>query len=145
LMSELLDPIIYRTFGILFRKGMLPPPPDAIQDSNMLVEYVSPLAKAQRISEITSLSQGLQIVGGVAQFKPEALDKLNADEIVDEVWDIYGINPTLILDDEQVAGIREQRAKQQQMQQMLGTGQAVANIAKTGSEADSVVKRAGGQ
>ena len=143
LMSELLDPIIYRTFGILFRKGMLPPPPDAIQESNMLVEYVSPLAKAQRITEITSLSQGLQIVGGVAQFKPEALDKLNGDEIVDEVWDIYGINPRLILDDEQVMAIREQRAKQQQMQQMLAGGQAVADIAKTGSEVDSNMAKMG--
>lgn len=145
LMSELLDPIIYRTFGILFRKGLLPPPPEAIQDSNFVVEYVSPLAKAQRISEITSLSQALQMVGGIAQFKPEALDKINADETVDKIWDIYGVSPKMLLDDDSVQQIRQARAEQMQVQQALAMGKEVAGIAETGAKAEEMTRRAGGQ
>lgn len=145
LMSELLDPIINRTFGILGRKGLLPVPPEQLLDMPYVVEYVSPLARAQRMVEITSLGNGLQMIGGVAQFKPEILDKLNADEIADEIWDVYNINPRLIVDDETVQAIREQRAKQQQMQQAMAMGQGVADVADTTASAEEKISRAGGR
>ena len=46
LMSELLDPIITRTFNILLRLKKIPPPPPELANQDYKVKYISPLAKA---------------------------------------------------------------------------------------------------
>ena len=49
---ELLEPMIERVFGILNRAQMLPPAPPVIQGMPMRVQYISPVARAQRGSEV---------------------------------------------------------------------------------------------
>lgn len=48
LQAELLDPLIERTYGMLKRAGMLPTPPCCMEGKALRVEYISPLAAAQR-------------------------------------------------------------------------------------------------
>jgi len=142
LMSELLDPIIVRTFNILVRKGHLPPPPPALANKTYVVEYVSKLAKAQKVSELKSITNTLQLIAEMARFKPEALDLINESEAVRAIADINGTNPKIINSPEVVAQIRKQRAEQQaQMAQMQALEQG-ANIAKTGTEAEKNLKEA---
>ena len=90
-MGAVLNPTIIRTIGILQRGGKLPPVPDALLESPAFeIDYVSQLAQAQKRSELNSLMNGLSLVGQMAQFVPEALDKVNTDTAVDEGWDILG-------------------------------------------------------
>ena len=49
LHTELLDPLIDRTFNILQQNGVLPVPPPELQNKDLNVEYVSVLAQAQRL------------------------------------------------------------------------------------------------
>ena len=42
------DPESNALFGILTRMNLLPPAPEAIQDQEFTVEYVSPIATAQK-------------------------------------------------------------------------------------------------
>jgi hypothetical protein len=136
LQSEMLDPIITRTFGILLRQGVLLPPPDVLQGRDLVVEYVSPLALAQRREAVTSVSSLLQLAGGVAQFIPEVIDKIDGDKVIDEASEIFGVSPELIRDARQVAQIREQRAQQQQEQAQLALAQQAVDADKTISESD---------
>lgn len=142
LMSELLDPIIKRTFAILVRNGIIPPAPPGLENKDYVVEYVSPLAKAQRIAEINSINQVLLLVGQMAAVNQEVLDKINMDKTVDEIADIHGTNPELIRDDDEVAEIRAQRAKAQLAIAKLQMAQASTQIAKTGAEAGKTAKEA---
>ncbi len=146
--SEVLNPIVIRTIGILYRAGKLPEPPDELlNDPTYEVDFVGQLAQAQKRSELNSLITGLTLVGQMAQFNPEVLDKLDGDSTVNEIWNITGAPVKTLRDDAEVAKIREGRAQQaQQVNQMamLDAGADVvakgATIGKTMAEAKNAGK-----
>mgnify|MGYP001194708269 CR=1 FL=1 len=134
--NELLDPLIDNTFQMALEEGLLPTPPQELQGQEINIEYVSMLAQAQKAVGIGSLDRMVGTVGQIAAVKPEVLDKLDSDKMIDEYSNILGIRPDLIVANEQVALIRQDRAEQQaQMQQMANIPEA-AKTAKTLSETD---------
>lgn len=136
-ISEMLNPVIVRTIGILQRRGRLPQPPDElINDPGYEIDCISQLAQAQRRSELNALLSGLQLVSQVATFKPDVLDKINGDKTVDEAWSIIGAPTRIFNDDDQVAALREARGKAAQAQQQLDMANAGADVVKKGSEVD---------
>ncbi|HBV2676177.1 TPA: phage tail protein [Klebsiella pneumoniae] len=137
LNDECLNPLIDRTFSIMARKNLLPPPPDVLQGMPLRIEYISVMAQAQKSIGLSSLSSTVGFIGQLAQAKPEALDKLNVDQAIDAFAEMSGVSPTVIVPQEQVEQIREQRAQQQQQQQMVAMGMAAAQGAKTLSEAQT--------
>lgn len=134
LNDECLNPLIDRTFSIMSRKNMLPPPPEVLQGMPLRIEYISVMAQAQKSIGVSSLAQTVGFIGQLAQFKPEALDKLDVDQAIDAFSEMSGVSPTVIVPQEQVQGIREDRAKQAQQQQAMAMGIAAAQGAKTLSE-----------
>lgn len=137
LHGELLDPLIDRTFAVANRMGMLPPPPEELQGMDLKVEYISLLAQAQKLVGTASLERFSGFVGNLAAANPQVLDKYDMDQAIDEYANMTGVSPSVVRDDETVAGIRQQR--EQQQQQMLAAqmaGQA-AQGAKTLSETDT--------
>lgn len=137
LNDECLNPLIDRTFSIMARKNLLPPPPDVLQGMPLRIEYISVMAQAQKSIGLSSLSSTVGFIGQLAQAKPEALDKLNVDQAIDAFAEMSGVSPTVIVPQEQVEQVREQRAQQQQQQQMVVMGMAAAQGAKTLSEAQT--------
>lgn len=137
LNDECLNPLIDRTFSIMARKKLLPPPPDVLQGMPLRIEYISVMAQAQKSIGLSSLSSTVGFIGQLAQAKPEALDKLNVDQAIDAFAEMSGVSPTVIVPQEQVEQVREQRAQQQQQQQMVAMGMAAAQGAKTLSEAQT--------
>lgn len=137
LNDECLNPLIDRTFSIMARKNLLPPPPDVLQGMPLRIEYISVMAQAQKSIGLSSLSSTVGFIGQLAQAKPEALDKLNVDQAIDAFAEMSGVSPTVIVPQEQVEQVREQRAQQQQQQQMVAMGMAAAQSAKTLSEAQT--------
>jgi len=134
--SEVLNPIIIRTIGILSRRGKLPTPPDElINDPNYEIDFVGQLAMAQRRSELNSLATGLSMVGQMAQFIPDVMDKIATDKVVDETWNILGAPVRVLRDDQEISDLREARATQAaQMTQTQQIG-AGAQIAKDAGQA----------
>lgn len=64
LQSELLEPLVQRTFGVLYRAGALPRyTGSALHPEVPRVRLVSPLAQAQRLSEA---ARHLRLLDGVA-------------------------------------------------------------------------------
>ncbi|HBV3449089.1 phage tail protein [Klebsiella pneumoniae] len=137
LNDECLNPLIDRTFSIMARKNLLPPPPDVLQGMPLRIEYISVMAQAQKSIGLSSLSSTVGFIRQLAQAKPEALDKLNVDQAIDAFAEMSGVSPTVIVPQEQVEQVREQRAQQQQQQQMVAMGMAAAQGAKTLSEAQT--------
>lgn len=135
--DELLDPIIDRTFDIMMAAKLLPPPPKELEGVELRVEYISVMAQAQKMLSVSGIERGVGFVGNLAAAKPEALDKLNVDKIIDEYFDSLGVKPDLVNTQDMVDQARAGRAQQQQaamqQQQML----AAAQGAKTLSEADT--------
>lgn len=141
-LSEVLNPIIQRTIGILYRRGRLPDPPDElVMDPNYEIDFVGVLAQAQRRSELNAITTGLAVIGNMAQYAPEVLDKVNPDAVTDEVWSITGAPVKVLRDDAEVSLIRENRALEDLRQQELANIAGRATIAKdAGSAAASFAK-----
>ena len=134
LQNELLDPLIEITFDRIMEAGILPPPPDELQGNELNVELVSMLAQAQRAVGTNSIDRFVGNLGAVAQFKPDVLDKFDADRWADIYSDSLGLDPQIIVPAEQVQALRQQRAQaQQQAQQAALMNQAADSAQKLGS------------
>ncbi|WP_336709623.1 MULTISPECIES: portal protein [unclassified Cedecea] len=137
LNDEFLDPLIDRSFSIMVKKNLLPPPPDVMQGMPLRIEYISVMAQAQKAIGLGSLERFVGFVANMAQAKPEALDKLNVDQAIDSYAIMSGVSPTVVVPEEDVQSMRQQRAQQQQQQQAMQMGMAAAQGAKTLSEAQT--------
>ena len=143
-ISEINNPVIIRTIGILQRRGRLPEPPQELIDNpGYEIDCVSQLAQAQRRGELNALLTSLQLAGQVATYKPDVMDRFGGDQIIDEIWDITGATTKVFLDDEQVAAIRDGKEKAALAQQKLQMMQQGADIIKAGSEVDANLAAAG--
>jgi hypothetical protein len=137
LHDELLDQLIDITFERVMETGIAPPPPKELEDMDLQVEFISTLAQAQRAVGLASVDRLMGTVLQIAQVKPDVLDKIDGDEMIDRYADMAGVPPTMIVDDEKVAEIRAARAKQQAAMQQAETAPAMAQTAKTLSETDT--------
>lgn len=120
LNQDVHDPLINRTFQIMARKGLIPPPPQALVQSgaNLKVEYVSIMAQAQKQTTLSGMERLASFVFQVFQADPTVLDNINVDELTERYADGNGVAPKIIRDPQEVAQIRAQRQKQQQQQQL---------------------------
>ena len=132
LQSELLKPLIDRTFNILLRREQFAPTPEFLSNQDIEIEYVSPLAKAQKSSELSSITRAIEILGSLANVAP-VFDYINFDALVKHVANIVGVPQKILKPQTQVNAEREEQAaqaeQQQQMAQMQQVAQAGGDIA----------------
>ena len=127
LQSELLQPLIGRCFALMLRSNALPSPPEMLQGSDIDIEYVSPLAKAQKLTDLQSTMRGLEVMMQTAEFAP-VTDYLDLDGLVKYLIKSTGMPASVIRSDEQVAQLRRQQAQQQQQaMQMEQAAQTAEN------------------
>ncbi len=127
--EELYDPAIDRTFAIMMRRGLVSKPPTELQGQNLKIEYISIMAQAQKLIGTASMERVTGYVGNIANFNPEAIDKLNVDAAIDEYASMHGIPPNVIRTNDEVTGIRRLKAKQQRMQQLASAVPMVSDAA----------------
>ena len=133
LHNELLKPKIDIAFDEMLLAGIIPPPPQEMQGQPLNVEFISMLAQAQRAIGVGSIDRFVGTLGSIAGFKPDVLDKFDQDEWADRYSDMLGIDPEIVVANDKVAIVREQRAKQQA---------AVAAQQHAGAAADTAQKLA---
>jgi hypothetical protein len=129
LQSELLQPLISRSFSLLLREGLLPPAPEQLQGQDIDIEYVSPLAKAQRMTDLQSMLRGFEVMMQVAEIAP-VMDYLDSDKLVQYLVDVTGIPARVIRSDEEVARIRRQQQEAAQAQAQMEQSAMVAEQAQ---------------
>lgn len=121
LQTERYNPIFERTFHLLWDQGLIPPPPRALLAENgelkYRVDYISPLAKAQKLAESQSIIQATGYLAQAASARPEVLDILDWDGAGRLVLENYGVPAKLIVDQEVINQERGRRAQQQQAAQ----------------------------
>lgn len=129
LTNEEFTPLVEMTFARMVQTGILPPPPPDLHGAELQVEFVGPLAQAQRAVGTGAVDRFVGNLGMIAQYKPDILDKFDGDEWADAYSDMLGVDPTLIVSDDKVALIRKTRAEQQQRVQQMQMANAAADTA----------------
>lgn len=138
LHTELLDPLVTNAFGFMVEYSMLPEVPEELYGRELSIEYVSVLAEAQKNASANGIVRTAQQIGLLAQINPQAVDKLDVDATIDQLADMNGVPPSLIVTGQKVALIRQQRAEQQQAQmQAAQLQQAMTSLKDLGQAADS--------
>ncbi len=139
--TELLDPLLTRTYGILRRAGALPPNPPELEGLEMRVEYVSALAQAQRMGAAQSIRQ--------LATAPGVLDKVDFEQAVDELAAIGGVPAKVVRSDAEVLRLRAAREAGQTAQGAAvarGAADAVGALARAlGADGVAGVDAAGGE
>lgn len=141
LESEMLGPLVERVFGILTRQGLLPPAPPEIQEKDFTVEYVSPIATAQKQQAANGVIQVIQLL---SMFGPEiaaqiAQQNLDINKLFAWAWDLFNNDPDLLKDQ----GAIEQGNQIAQAQQALQMGVPAADIAAKGANALKAISDTG--
>lgn len=144
LMNELLDPIVKRTFRIVLQKGFLGPVPARLDDQEYEIEYVSPLARAQKLWQLNAVTRWMGIIAPLAEAKPQLLDWINDDGAVTYLSELLGVAPEFQNTEKQVQEIRAMRAKAQQEQQVMAELLQLSEIMKKSGLSLSALAPGGG-
>jgi hypothetical protein len=138
LQSECLGPAVATYFEALAEAGELPPPPKELAGLDLEIEYISPLASAQRMTQSQSMLTWLTLVGQAATASQDVMDKVDWDEVVDTYGEMLGVPAKVVRSDKAVSDLRNRRAlaaqKQQQMQAGLEMLKAAPQAAQSLSE-----------
>ena len=121
LQSEFLNHVIERIYNILYRNHVFPPLPDDVAElmngQEIKIEYLSPLAQAQKMSGLTAIEQGIAFVGQVAQLDPNVLQRVDLSDAVAKYLDRVGVPATMVRSEDEYKEIMQQQAEQQQEEQ----------------------------
>lgn len=129
LQAELLQPLITRCYNILSRKNLFKQAPDIIQGQDFDIEYVSPLAKAQRSGDVQSALQFIELTQPLSQIDPSVVDYVDTDNLMKHLINTLSVPAKAVRSQDQVNQIREQRQAQQEQQAQLDQAQQVAESA----------------
>jgi len=130
LKVELLDPMIQRQFGLMFRRGQFPAMPEQLQGTEFEVSYNSPVLRSQRLPEARATMEVWQAAVTIAQAgAPQVLDRLDADESIKLIHESRGAPIQILRSDEDTQQIRESRAQQQAQDKQLEQATQIADMA----------------
>jgi hypothetical protein len=144
LQSEFLGPLIDRVFAILWRKSKrlnfgpgspFPPPPPELSGVPLRVEYVSPIALAQKSSQMDGVTRLMQIQTALKQMDPQSATVLDGEYILRLAQkDFYAPVKTLKSPEQlqQEAEAAQQALAQQQQGENIAS---IAGAAKDGAGA----------
>lgn len=129
LQSELLDPMIIRIFNIMLRNKLFVEAPQVLAKQEIKIEFVSPMALAQKSQELQSLVRGLELFGQIGQIAP-IQDYIDEKGLVKQIINILGLPAKMIKSDGQVNQIRQERMMQQQQQMQMAQALQESQVAK---------------
>ena len=142
LQSELLQPMIIRIFNIMMRGNLFLPAPEVLLNQEIEVEYVSPMALAQKGEELNSIVKGLELFGNISQLAPATLDYIDPPGLIKNLIKILGLPATMIRSDAEVQQIAEEKAEAQQQQIQEQQEMAQSEMARNAAPAIKAVSNA---
>jgi hypothetical protein len=134
--NEGLDPALKRVFGIMQRSGLLPDPPEELDEAAIEVNYISVLTDAQRASGTITIERFLQFIGNISGVYPEATRVPDVEELIRSYATGIGIKPKGLKSKEDVAAAAEAENAQAELAQSAQVGNDLAAGAKVLSETD---------
>lgn len=141
---EFLGRIIERVYNILDRARVFPEPQDPelamlLAGEEIKIEYISPLAQAQKMSGLINIEQAVSFTANVAQFEPTILRKVDWSEAINQYFAMVGAPAAIKRTDDEydeiVAREKEAQAKMQQEAQAMQLVQAAAPAAQAAKNA----------
>ncbi len=122
LTSEFLNPLVERVFDVMMQGGALDPLPPELEDQDLDIEFVSPIASAQKMPEIEALQNWIGLTANMMEIYPQVKHIIDIENALREAADIYGVPNSSVRSAEEY-----QQAVQQEQQQMQEAANAAQN------------------
>jgi hypothetical protein len=149
LQQQLFNPVIITSLNILLEDERIPRPPEELQGQGFDIEYLGPLALAQRNQQTVGFIRWLDVVAGAREIDPGVADNVDMDEGIRNAGRAFGVKHTTIRSTEDRDEVREQRQQAEQAAfdaemavKMAQATQAVPNLSQApqeGSPAEKVM------
>lgn len=121
--DEGIDKIVKKTLEIELRTGRIPPPPNGVEEVG--IEYVSPLARAQRTGfKMLGVNSFISTIMQIAAVNPDVLDTINMTKFSYYLADAFGNKADFMHTPEEVEQIREMKYSAQMADVMAQSGAA---------------------
>lgn len=133
--AELLAPIIARTFYIMAVNKQFPPMPAKLAGIGYHVDYLSPLATAQRASDAETVMRWFAALAQLAQVDPTVIQVVDSEAAARFLASRYGAPASVVRSTEQMQTIRDQATQQAQQQQEMQAAMAAGKVAQDGTGA----------
>lgn len=141
LLTESLKPKLKRIYNIMKRKGLIPDPPESLQDVPLDLEFVSMLALAQKGAATGGIERLMALVGSISAIYPQAKDNVNPDAVVREFNDLLGNPQKILFGPTEVQAQREEIARQAAQAQQMAQMQQMAQAAGAAAPAAEVMSK----
>ena len=135
--SELIGPMIQRSYQLLLEAGRIPPAPQQLQGQRLKIAYTSTSAQAQKGQKASQMARYTQELIPLAQVSPDVMDAIDTDAYAQELALVRGTPRKILRTPDQIAAIREARAKQQQAQMIAETLEPASKAIKNISDAQN--------
>jgi hypothetical protein len=137
IQSDFLDPLIRRSFNILFRDGKLPDMPQIILDTEgeFEVEYLGPLARSQKMGAVNAFQQLMTIMERVAPIKPEVVDAIEWTDAFQDMALRMGVPAKYLKSDAKLKEDADVRKAQQAEAGRMAKAESMAASLKDGAAA----------
>lgn len=111
LTTELLDPIVAGAYHLMEEAGLTAERPEDVDDPNLETQYISILAQAQRATSLGQIERAMAGVGQIAQLLPGALDRVNVDALVEDIFEQAGLPQRALRSMDEAEETRRERAE----------------------------------
>ena len=144
LQTEYLQSILDRCFGLAIRSGALGQPPEELWGRNLSFKFVSPLARSQRMEEVTATEQYVISLSQIAAVDQTILDNVDFDAVAVLVGNGRGVPQTIMRTADEVKELRDMRQKAQEEQAQAQQQAAMMEMA-AGAAAKGIEKQVGAE
>ncbi|OWQ92024.1 hypothetical protein CDN99_06610 [Roseateles aquatilis] len=138
--SEDLAPTIDRVFGMMYRQGrpelggepgpvLIDDAPETLAGVKFSNRYLSPLARAQKLEDVTAIERVTAIAGTMAELgKPETLDLIDGEQSIRLAADALGAPAKMLRTEKGLIAYRQQREQTQQQEQQAAQQQQLQTM-----------------
>ena len=128
------------------RVGILEPLSDKYNSCRVEIEFVSSLAQAQKVSNISSMERFTTFVSNIANaIDPTLKSKLNGEKIIEDYASFANISPTQLIPSDELEKIRNElsNSQNQQMDTLKQGAQIIQNMGGVDSYGSELLSRFG--
>ncbi len=167
--TELIVPIINRTFNILFRRGLFGVIPGSEQELEFLllgrdytilpdvivnailqgkdfyeINFISPAARMLQSEEANGIGTILQLAVDLSGAVSDSMDSFNIDAMVKRLGSILGVSVDVLNSTDVVKEIRKARAENQAVAAEIEQAREISEINRNNAQAQATVNNTGG-
>jgi hypothetical protein len=140
--NNFLDPLMNRSFNILFREGKFPDMPKVVAENKgeLKVEYIGPMPRAQKMQTVSNIQNWVTMLGAMAEIFPDVMDLPDVDNIGKGSARMMGVPDKYITDDDTLKKVRGARKRREDQANKVAMAQAGGEAAQAVGDGAAAVK-----